>query len=182
MAAPPRIVLDANVLFSAVLRDTLLRAAERGLCQIFWSQQIFDELGRSLIATGRTTSDSVSRMRATMDRAFPEAMVSGYGALIAEMENEPGDRHVAAVAVKAKAEIIVTGNLRDFKNLPSGVEALSPDEFLVRLFESEPDAMVEILEEQAACLKNPPLSFDELLAGLEKLTPRLVKAVHSFLK
>ena len=32
--APSRVVLDANVLFPFSLRDTLLRAAERGLFQL----------------------------------------------------------------------------------------------------------------------------------------------------
>ena len=70
MAAPPRIVLDANVLYSAVLRDTLLRTAERGLCRIFWSEQILDDMCRSLIATRSAASENVSSLRASMDASI----------------------------------------------------------------------------------------------------------------
>ena len=41
MAEPSRIVLDGNVLFSAALRDTFLWAAQAGLCQIFWSEEMY---------------------------------------------------------------------------------------------------------------------------------------------
>ncbi|NJN13586.1 MAG: hypothetical protein HC815_39095 [Richelia sp. RM1_1_1] len=48
------------------------------------------------------------------------------------MTNDPGDRHVLAAAVVAKADIIVTSNLKDFreKDLVSwGVKAQSPSGF-----------------------------------------------------
>lgn len=48
-----RVVLDANVFFPFSLRDTLLRAAARGLYQAYWSEEILDEAARNLIATGR---------------------------------------------------------------------------------------------------------------------------------
>ena len=34
--------------------------------------------------------------------------------------------------------------------------------------------MVELVEEQAAALKNPPRSFEQLLSGLAKLVPEFV--------
>ncbi|MCO5170385.1 MAG: PIN domain-containing protein [Planctomycetes bacterium] len=37
--APFKVVLDANVLYPFTLRDTLLRAASRGLFQVYWSEQ-----------------------------------------------------------------------------------------------------------------------------------------------
>jgi len=50
------------------------------------------------------------------------------------MTNDPKDRHVAAAAVRANAQVIVTSNLKDFQ--PSsltewGIEARHPDQFLV---------------------------------------------------
>lgn len=179
MEAPRRLVLDANVLFSAALRDTFLRAAKVGLCQIFWSEQILDEMCRSLIVERKSTAKKAARLRANMEESFPEAMVSGHQDLAGEMDNESGDRHVAAAAVKAKAGIVVTSNLRDFKNLPIGIQAVSPDEFLVGLFDQESDAMVGILVEQAAFLKAPPQSLDELLVGLQKVAPRFVEKIRS---
>lgn len=43
-------VLDANVLIPAAPRDTLLRAAELGLFQPVWSDQILDEVQRNLVS------------------------------------------------------------------------------------------------------------------------------------
>ncbi len=47
-----------------------------------------------------------------MKKAFPEALVTGHEPLIPGMPNAPGDRHVAAAAMKAGAQVIVTSNLR----------------------------------------------------------------------
>jgi hypothetical protein len=58
-------------------------------------------------------------------------MVVGYAALVPAMLNHEKDRHVAAAAVKASAQVIVTSNLRDFVALPDGIEAQAPDEFLI---------------------------------------------------
>jgi hypothetical protein len=50
----------------------------------------------------------------TMERAFPDAMVAGHEALIPSMANDPKDRHVLAAAVRGRADVIVTSNVRDF--------------------------------------------------------------------
>ena len=57
------------------------------------------------------------------------------------MTNDPKDRHVLAAAVKCRAHFIVTSNLRHFPSeslAEWGVEATHPDEFLLRLYESDP--------------------------------------------
>src|SRR4051812_35147244 len=125
--APFIVVLDANVLFPFTLRDTLLRAAAAGFYQLRWSSNILDETTRNLVATGTMPAHNASRLRAIMEREFPEAMVSGHERLIAAMTNDEKDRHVAAAAVKAGAQVIVTSNIKDFVPLPEGVEAQSPD-------------------------------------------------------
>ncbi len=69
----------------------------------------------------------------TMKEAFPETCVTGYEELVAAMRNDENNRHVAAAAIKAGAQVIVTSNLADFDDLPDGIEAQSPDEFLCNL-------------------------------------------------
>ncbi|HEY6560445.1 MAG TPA: PIN domain-containing protein [Polyangiaceae bacterium] len=130
LVAPFKVVLDANVLYPFTLRDTLLRAASEGFFQIYWSAEILDEAIRNLIASTTITAAQGARLRQTMEKAFPEAEVSGYEPFIVGMQNDPKDRHVVAAAVKAGAQVIVTMNLRDFAPLPDGLEAQSPDEFL----------------------------------------------------
>lgn len=175
---PLRVVLDANVLYPFSLRDTLLRAGEVGLIQIYWSDEILDEAVRNLIADGRVTEDKANSLRSTMERAFPEAMVTDYEDLVASMPNAEEDRHVAAVAVKANATRIVTMNLKDFRVLPDDIEACGPDSLLVDLLASEPDQVVSLLRDQAADLSRPSRTLDELLSGLAKMVPKFIKAVR----
>jgi predicted nucleic acid-binding protein len=176
--APFKVVLDANVLYPFTLRDTLLRAASRGLFQACWSEQILEEARRNLVSTATITSEQAERLLATMRRAFPESTVRGHETLIAAMQNEEKDRHVAAAAVKVGAQVIVTLNLRDFSGLPAGLEAQSPDEFLVNLFDLDPGGMVELLTQQAAALKNPPRKLEDILGALDKLVPDFAAAAR----
>src|SRR3954469_22220568 len=138
--APFKVVLDANVLYPFSLRDTLLRAASEGLFQLYWSDQILEEARRSLVSSGRMTDDRAARLRSVMEEAFPEAMVTGHEPLIAAMKNDEKDRHVVAAAVKAGAQVIVTSNLKHFRELPEGIEAQSPDDFLCHVSTSTPMA------------------------------------------
>ncbi len=119
-ARPLRAVLDANVLYPFSLRDTLLRAAEMGLFQVCWSDEILEETRRNLVASAGVSRELAARLITVMKTAFPEALIVGYEVLVDDMENDPKDRHVAAAAQHADARVIVTQNLRDFVLLPKG--------------------------------------------------------------
>lgn len=177
LPAPFIVVVDANVLFPLTLRDTVLRAAAAGFYQLRWSAEILDEMERNLVAKGHINIEQGQKLRVAMEKAFPEAEVTDYASLVAGLQNDAKDRHVVAAAVKAGAQVIVTSNLKDFVPLPEGIEAQSPDDFLCNLFDLDPDAFVEMLREQAADLAEPPMSFDQLLARLERVVPVLVRAV-----
>lgn len=177
LIAPFKVVLDANVLFPFTLRDTLLRAAAAGYFQLYWSEQILDETTRSLVATGTMTLERAHRLREVMTSFFPESLVVGHEGLIAAMSNHPEDRHVAAVAVKVGAQVIVTRNLKDFQSLPEGIEAQAPDDFLGDLFDLDPDGMLELVREQARALRHPPFTLAELVRGLAKIVPDFAQAI-----
>lgn len=177
LPAPFIVLLDANALFPFTLRDTLLRAAALGLYQPRWSGEILSEVERSVVATGKMSASSASRLRAVMEREFPEALVTAYEPLVPAMQNDPGDRHVVAAALKCGAQVIVTANLKHFTALPDGVEAQSPDEFLCNLFDLDPVEMVELLRRQAADLQRPPVVFDDLLERLRRVTPEFIGLV-----
>ncbi|MCB9761265.1 MAG: PIN domain-containing protein [Alphaproteobacteria bacterium] len=180
--APFRVVLDANVLFPFTVRDTLLRAAAMGMFQVYWSEEILAEATRNLLRTGRMNDAQAAHLMAAIRNAFPEAIVQDYQALISSMPNDEKDRHVAAVAVKAGAQVIVTSNLKDFRSLPDGIEALSPDAFLLDLLDLAPDNMLELLERQANALRRPPVTLSELLTGLGKTVPRFEQQVRGLLE
>ena len=169
------VLLDANVLIPAALRDTLLRASWSGLYQVRWSDTILDEVQRNLVASGMTTEGQARRLIATLRRSFPESLVQGYEVLIPDMTNHPGDRHVMAAAVMARVRTIVTFNLRHFHQAalaPHGIEAQHPDVFLSELASLVPDLMARAIEEQAAALRNPPKRYDDILDNLTGQVPR----------
>ena len=133
------VVLDANVLFSAALRDTLLWAAQNRLYELFYTDEILEEVRRNLVATNRAQKDRAAALVQTMKMRFPDGIVlpADYQPRIATMRNNPKDRHVLAATVAAGANYIVTFNLKDFPEhalTPNSVQALSPDEFMLRLF------------------------------------------------
>ncbi|MBD2249793.1 PIN domain-containing protein [Nostoc parmelioides] len=175
-------VLDSCVLFPMYLRDTLLCASEASFYLPFWSQAILDGTTRNLVSTGRMSLESSKRLEARMKAAFPDAMVVVPDELTQVMTNHPGDRHVLATAVLARADIIVTSNLKHFQqqNLaPWNIEAQSPDEFLTNLYNIDPEKMVKVLQRQSQSLRKPPMSFTELLDLLGREVPDFVRNVLS---
>ena len=91
------------------------------------------------------------------------------------MRNHPKDRHVLAAAVRAHAQVIVTFNLRHFPEealAPYGIVARHPDAFLTDLANRAPDLMVQTIERQAAALRNPPKSYDDILDNLTGQVPQ----------
>jgi predicted nucleic acid-binding protein len=176
------VVLDANVVYPAALRDLLLRLAEARLYQPRWSAQILDELRRNLIADGRSTEVRVRRMLAQMQQTFPDSEFDPSPSTIELMTNAVEDRHVLATAVESGAGLIVTGNLRDFPPpalSPWRMTARLPDEFLQALFDADPATMVRVLGEQAAALVDPPLTLDDVLDALELHVPRFVATIRA---
>lgn len=182
LAAPFRVVLDANVLYPFTLRDTLLRAAAEGLYQAYWSPEILAEVTRNLLKNRIVHQEQARRLVGKMTEAFPEASFTGHEHLIDAMRVHAKDRHVAAVAVAAGAQVIVTSNLRDFRDLPPGIEAKAPDEFLSDLLDLAPEVMIALLREQAAVLRRPPTTFDQLLDGLARTVPAFVEEVRGWLR
>lgn len=113
---PLVVIYDACVLFPAPLRDLLLRLAERGLVRARWSGEILNECFRNILAKRPDLSmKALSRTRALMNTAFPDALITDYEKLAHGVNlPDPNDRHVVAAAMKADARVIVTFNLRDF--------------------------------------------------------------------
>jgi predicted nucleic acid-binding protein len=178
------VVLDANVLFSAPLRDTLLRASNAGLFRLHWTDEILEEVRRNIVATGRSSEEQAQRLVATMRSYFPEAIVTGYEPIVRVMPNHPKDRHVLAAGIVSKSQVIVTHNLRDFPEgvlSPFDIQAQSPDSFLTDLFDVAPDTMVQIVIDQAAALRNPPQTAEYVLVRLAQHAPTFANLVREHL-
>lgn len=179
----PVVVLDANAIWGAGLRDLLLNLAEETEAfQPRWTSQILEEVTRNVLRV-RThlTADQMAYLVSEMNRAFPEALVTGHDPLISQMTNDPGDRHVLAAAVHVGAELILTFDLDHFKDSacrPHGVRAVSPDAFLCDLFDAQPREVIATLEVQAGDIDR---GIDDVLVNLDKSVPRFVAKVRAAL-
>ncbi|MEG4939906.1 PIN domain-containing protein [Microcoleus sp. F4-D5] len=176
------VVLDACVLFPMYLRDTLLSTADEGLYLPYWSQKILDEAIDNLIGGGKLSQEKAKNLENQIKLAFPEAMVEVPVGLEEAMTNDPKDRHVLAAAVTAKADVIVTNNLNDFREndlAPWNIKAQSPDEFLSDLLDEYPDSIVDLLQQQSQKYKNPPKTFTELInfLGEKAGTPKFASNI-----
>ena len=83
-------VFDACVLYSAPLRDFVLRIAEDDLIVPYWSKEIHNEWTRNLL---RNRSDlkreNLERTRRNMDTRFPLGLVEGHESIIPTLRECP---------------------------------------------------------------------------------------------
>lgn len=169
------VVYDACVLYPVRLRDLLLRAgyAPQLNLRARTSPTILDELGRALVRTNAMAADRWPPHRAQIEAALPDFIVDGYEPLIESIElPDPNDRHVVAAAIRCQASGVITFNVTDF---PAEVldtfdiEAIHPDDFCLSLIEQSAVACVELIHQQLAALRKPPISLDELTRRFERM-------------
>jgi predicted nucleic acid-binding protein len=102
-----------------------------------WSNEILDELRRTLLEKLGRSPEQVDHLLNELNRHFADARVEGFETLVALMTNDPGDRHVMAAAVKCGAEATVTFNLRHFPDAALdtwNIEVQHPDGTKVAVF------------------------------------------------
>jgi len=174
MSRSPIIIalLDANVLYPAPLRDYLLHLAALGVYEPIWSADIQDEWIRNLVkARPELNRASLEATQRSMDRAFPGSNVTNFESIIESLSlPDPDDRHVLAAAIKSKADVIVTANLKDFPSHALnlyGIRAEHPDMFVSACIDRERQKAIKALKNQVKALKNPPLSLEKVLENLE---------------
>lgn len=148
-----KVLLDACVRAPAALCDLLLRLAESPrLYSPAWSPDILDETGRvQRDRLGFPPALSQS-WRTAVETHFPEAMVTGYEVFLPVCKNQEKDRHVLAAAIKGKANLIVTANIRDFPAdtlAPFDLTVSLPADYLITLYSINPAVMVAKIDDIA---------------------------------
>jgi len=113
----------SDVLYSHVVRDYLLHAADQESVNVSWSQSILDEVTEHLMANTRGfTRESANALLRALAETFPDAMAEPSEADYARIPDTPlpdeDDRHVIAAALAADAAIICTANTKHF---PAGM-------------------------------------------------------------
>ena len=172
MELPVTAVYDANVLYSAPLRDLLIRLALAGLVRARWTDAIHEEWMRNVVQNQPTvTREKAEKVRDLMNLNVPDCLVTGYDNLIDRLTlPDPNDRHVLAAAIHVGAEALVTFNLKDFPAntlATHGIVAMHPDEFVAVLFDAAPRPVCIAVKQQREGLRNPPKTAEELLVTLK---------------
>lgn len=167
------VIYDACVLYSAPLRDLLMRLALTDLYHAKWTRTIHQEWMRNLLKNRPDlTIERLESTRSKMDLHVRDCLIEGYEELIDGIKlPDLNDRHVLAAAIKANAQTIVTYNLSDFPaSFVSKYEiaAQHPDEFLRHLLDLASARVIAVVRETRKSLKNPPRSSHEYLAILEQ--------------
>lgn len=175
---------DACTLFGIRLTDLILRLADEGAFRALWSEEVLEEVRRNVIRTGIEAADIDHRITA-MRQYFPDALVTGYEGLTDALTCDPKDRHVLAAAVRAKADVLVTFNLKDFPDEslePFDVEVVHPDDFLLDQLDLFPGVVIRVLHELADDYIDPPVTVDDVLETLRRAgVPRFVADVRRYL-
>jgi predicted nucleic acid-binding protein len=163
---------DADVLYGSQLPNFMMHLALTRLFRAKWSAGVHEEwMTRLLRNRPDLTREKLERTRMLMDKHAEDALVTGYEDLIEGLHlPDPNDRHVLAPAIRARADVIVTRNMRDFPADvlgPFGIEAQHPDEFIVHLLDLAPGLVIDAAGRHSESLKNPTKMAEQYLEMLK---------------
>ena len=165
-------ILDANVLYPQLIRDTLLSLAVEGLYHARWSQAIHDEWTRNLAKDRPELAARLPAVVKLMNASVPDCLVTNYEKLVTSIElPDPDDRHVVAAAIVGHADAIVTFNTKDFPQAvlqPYGIEVQHPDEFLMNQLQLQKIPALSAIKKMRARWTNPERPALALIAAFEK--------------
>lgn len=136
---PPRVVLDTNVLFSALAlpKDSpplkVLELVRAGFIELFISAFILGELEKNLERKAGWDKERLLALRKKL-RASSTLVEPRRGVDV--IKSAPADNRILECALEAAADALVTGNMKDIRPLGAfeGIAILTPREFLDKYF------------------------------------------------
>jgi predicted nucleic acid-binding protein len=171
MNADYKVLLDANVLANYAVCDLYLRLAEKPrLLLPKWSEKILAEVYKTHTEKLGWDKELADSFQHVLKANFPEAIITGYEKLIPVMTNDEKDRHVLAAAVREKLDIIITFNLRDFKNEDLekwNIKAEHPQDYMLTLYSMKPTVVTmklnQIAQKREESLEDTIINFGKSL-------------------
>ena len=163
---------DSCVLYPAPLRDLLVRLGGTGLFRARWTNQIHEEWIRNVLENRSDLSrERLERTRDLMNGHIFDSLVTNYEDLIPSLLlPDADDRHVVAAAIRARADVIVTFNLKDFPACALSlynIEAQHPDIFIQHLLDLDEVLVCATIRQQRLDLKKPPKPIEDVLNTFE---------------
>ena len=166
------VLADASILFSRTLRDYFLYAADEGIIEIHWSQQILDEMSRNLQKRLGLMKAATDRLEILMNEFLEHALIDTNTedvALVSQVPMNKDDRHVLAAALSVEADIVLTDNTRHFPRdwmTAHGIQLMTSRKLLVDLAEHYPDSVRDVHDKVMLYSRN---SEEEVLNTLESI-------------
>lgn len=165
------VIIDACVLHSVIKRNIILSLAEAGLFRPRWNETILNEFEISLSRRfGDAEKAKLQRQRIEM--AFPEGLVEIDEKLIDVLElPDVDDRHVLAAAIKSRAALIVTDNLKDFpveQLEPHEITPVNADNFIADSISLAEHVAIAKIREMRARFNRPEIDAEALILKCEK--------------
>ncbi|ORE92685.1 hypothetical protein ATO13_17229 [Stappia sp. 22II-S9-Z10] len=107
-----------------------------------------------------------------METAFEEAEVCNFAAFecVCVGLPDPGDIHVLAAALKTRADVLVTDNLKHFPRdivADVGIEVKSAADFIADTIELDPGRAVAAIKRMRERLNRPTMNAEELLNAMD---------------
>lgn len=165
-------ILDANVLYPQLVRDTLLSLAVERLYHARWSAAIHAEWTRNRAKGRPEIAAKLPLVVERMNASVPDCLVTNYERLADSIElPDPDARHIVAAAIVGHAGAIVTFNTKDFPVAvlaPYGIEVQHPDEFLMNQLQLQEIPALRAIKKMRARWTNPARLAPELITAYEK--------------
>ena len=169
--------IDACTLADTLRRNLLLTLAEAEFFRIRWSTTVMAEtqnaIEKILLKKGDPeASEKAWRACQYMADAFQDAEVVDFDdyALMGASLPDPKDAHVLAAALKTRAAMIVTENLKDFPESILGrlnLEAKSADSFVADTIALDAGRAVSAIKQMRERFKKPEVTAEKLLLEME---------------
>ncbi|WP_180125911.1 PIN domain-containing protein [Rhodoferax sp. BLA1] len=165
-------ILDANVLYPQLMRDTLLSLAVERLYHARWTTTIHAEWMRHLAQDRPEIAAKLPQLAERMNASVPDSLVTNYERLITSIDlPDPDDRHVVAAAIAGHADAIVTFNTKDFPAdvlQPYGIEVQHPDEFVMNQLQLQKIPALSAIKKMRDRWTNPARPAQELFEAFER--------------
>lgn len=167
-------LFDSCVLFSAQLRNLVMRLSATGLFRAKWSDAIHEEWMRNVLERypDKARSD-VERTRDLMNANTLDALVTGYEDLMEGLRlPHQEDVHVLAAAIRGRADVIVTFNLKHFPDeslRQFDLIAQHPDDFVAHQFTLNGGLVCAAAKQHRASLKKTSPSVVEYIQLVQRI-------------
>ncbi|PLW02554.1 hypothetical protein AY498_06655 [Corynebacterium ulcerans] len=165
---PNSVLPDANIWFSTTLHAWigLLAAETLGSWSFYWTEDILAEaIYHKRREYPKTSSHQIEAIRDRLMTVMAENRITGFAIDESVSYSDTFDAHVHSAAIHGRIQIIVTQDYKDFAGLYSNsddcpYEVFTPDEFLLLVAESVPEAIDVVIEQQFSYYMQKSHSFN----------------------